>query len=505
MAQAITIGSSFIAGVGRAATRNIRFTVLVCIVLICGSFGAAAFLQMQNDKLHALQQAQFYEAERAQDVAAAAGASLDRLAAIGRAFADGQTVGGAAEGVKNVAVFDATGLALASMKNDLADALPREAIGSHDRDVFAGGRLSFPYGDKIVAVDFDAKTLVPAQLIARAALGLKNGVTLAQDAAFETGGTPVRAPGWPVFVRTSVDGDAALAAWTGSLPLYLFVILGPGLVGAGLAAVFVREFEKRAKAADAIRSLRSTRPVEAKLLVRLAEAERRAVEDARAKSEFIAHMSHELRTPLNAIIGFSEVIERGFYGTVGHAKYIEYAHDINEAGKNLHSKIGDILEFANVEAGRYPVTAGAVDVVALAAECTQEHVGRAFSRRITLDMGFMDAGAAVADPLAVRRVLTALITNALAYTQEGGQVRVEVREEEAAVVARVIDNGHGFTTDEKAQAGQPFRRFDRPGSMTGSGMGLTIAMSLARRMGGAVRLGSLPGEGTLAELRLPRA
>jgi len=143
--------------------------------------------------------------------------------------------------------------------------------------------------------------------------------------------------------------------------------------------------------------------------------------------------------------------------------------------------------------------------VALATECAQEHAGRAFSRRISLDTGFMHAGEAVADPLAVKRILTALIANALACTQEGGQVRVEVREEEAAVVARVIDTGHGFTEEEKTAAGRPFKRFDRPGSTTGSGMGLTIAMSLARRMGGAVRLGSLPGEGTLAELRLPKA
>src|SRR3569832_1614218 len=227
MAQAITIGSTWLAGVGRAATRNIRLTVLVCIVLICGSFGAAAFLQMQNDKLHAVQQAQYYEAERARDVAAAAGASFDRLAALGRAFADGQTVGGAADGVKNIAVFDSTGLALSSMKNDQADALPLEAIWIHDRDLFAGNRMTFPYGDKIVAVDFDARALIPTRLLARAALSLKSGKVLAQNSAFQTGGAAGAGPGGPAGGRTAGDGDAALAAWTGSLPLYLVVILGP--------------------------------------------------------------------------------------------------------------------------------------------------------------------------------------------------------------------------------------------------------------------------------------
>ena len=66
-------------------------------------------------------------------------------------------------------------------------------------------------------------------------------------------------------------------------------------------------------------------------------------------------MSHELRTPLNAVIGFSEVIAHGLFGPPGHPKYAEYASDIAEAGRGLHAQIGDILEFANIEAGRYPL------------------------------------------------------------------------------------------------------------------------------------------------------
>ncbi len=121
-------------------------------------------------------------------------------------------------------------------------------------------------------------------------------------------------------------------------------------------------FERQAKAARAIRALKSTRPVEARLMVRLANAERGAMEALRSKSEFIAHMSHELRTPLNAVIGFSEIIANGLFGPPGHPKYGEYARDIAEAGKNLHAKIGDILEFANIEAGRFPLKEEAVEL-----------------------------------------------------------------------------------------------------------------------------------------------
>ena len=305
-------------------------------------------------------------------------------------------------------------------------------------------------------------------------------------------------------MRVALDDENALSAWYGSLPLYLFVILGPALVGGWLAAVFVREFERRARASEAIRALRTTHPAEARLLVRLANAEREAVGAQRSKTEFVAHMSHELRTPLNAIIGFAEVIERGFYGAVGHPKYIEYARDIGMAGRSLHSKIGDILEFSNLEAGRYPLKPVRFDVTELVCVCVNESVGRAFSRRIALDMVPAAPAEVNADPMAVKRIVTNLLSNALLYTQEGGRVRVSVREDEGAVAVAVTDNGNGFNPAEANTAGTAFRRFERAGVSTGTGLGLAIVVALARRMNGAVRLASAHGEGTCAELRLPK-
>jgi two-component system cell cycle sensor histidine kinase PleC len=285
----------------------------------------------------------------------------------------------------------------------------------------------------------------------------------------------------------------------------LFVILGPALVGGWLAALFVGAFERHARASRAIRALKTTRPIEAKLMVRLANAERGAMEALRSRSEFIAHMSHELRTPLNAVIGFSEIIAEEFYGPNGHPKYGEYASDIGNAGRNLHAKIGDILEFANIEAGRYPIREEAVDLAALAAACVDEQQGRAFSRRISLSLAFGEPGLVRADSRAVRRILTNLMANALTYTAEGGSVRADVRFEEGAGVLTLTDSGKGFTTQEAALAGKPFQRFDRSGTMTGAGLGLTIAMELARRMGGAMQLtGGSESHGAIMELRLPR-
>ena len=132
-------------------------------------------------------------------------------------------------------------------------------------------------------------------------------------------------------------------------------------------------------------------------MVRLANAERGAMEALRSRSEFIAHMSHELRTPLNAVIGFSEIIAEELYGPNGHPKYGEYARDICNAGRNLHAKIGDILDFANIEAGRFPLREEAVDLAALVAGCVDEQQGRAFSRRISLSLAFGEPGLVRAD------------------------------------------------------------------------------------------------------------
>ena len=83
-------------------------------------------------------------------------------------------------------------------------------------------------------------------------------------------------------------------------------------------------------------------------------------------------------------------------------------------------------------------------------------------------------------------------------------MQVSVCEEVGAVVVAVKDNGNGFSAAEANGVGAAFRRFERAGVSTGTGLGLAIVVALARRMGGAVRLASAYGEGTCAELRLPR-
>lgn len=489
----------------RRLSRNSRLTIPVCILLICGSFAAAAVLQMQLDRSHALAAASRHGMERAISLAAVTGMSLDRFASVGQSFADNPAAVAALPGLRNIAVFGPGGKSRAVLHPHAAMTPVPPGAG---RSVFVFGPqagLAFSQGERRIVVLFDSRALAPEHLLAHAALLPASGPALLPlNDTDDLEWTRAEVPGWPLTAAFATSKAYVLADWIKTLPLYLFVILGPAVAGAGLAALLVGAFERHAKASRAIRALRSTRPVEGRLMVRLANAERGAAEALRSKSEFIAHMSHELRTPLNAVIGFSEIIAQGYFGSAGHPKYTEYARDIGDAGRNLHGKIGDILEFANIEAGRFPLKQEPIDLAALTGACLDEQQGRAFSRRIRLGLGAAEAGLVRADALAFKRILTNLLVNALTYTASGGFVRADVRFEDGAGVLTLTDSGGGFSPAEHGKAGKPFERFDRTGTVTGAGLGLAIAMELTRRMGGAMRLAGQPGSGAVMEIRLPR-
>ncbi len=547
-AQAVA-SPSLITTLSRGASgilRNVRFTIVVSLVLICGSFAGAAVVQMRLDRMHAMDQAAMFTARRAQEIATDLSTTLNRYQALGAAFANAtesaetgaalSEAGGSA--LANIAILDERGQLLSELKSAPAGFLPLDPVllaQAHNERVVipsTDGRtmaIAFASNGRIIAMQLNIAALIPGAGMEDALLALPDGRLVALGQQWKVGppasalalrdsqanvlveqtdGTRLislrRIPGWPLDAGASIPSGEALSAWYGTLPLYFFFIFGPSLAGAGLAVIFVREFERRARVADATKALRSTRPEDARLLVRLAEAERRATESQRAKSEFIAHMSHELRTPLNAIIGFSEVIEHGVFGAAGHPKYIEYAHDIGSAGRALHAKIGDILDFADLDAGRHPIAMQAIDVAAIARANVSEIAGRAFARRIRLIVALPDSSMAMGDTLAVRRILANLLNNAAQYTPPGGSMRIQLRTEDNAVVISVRDTGLGFSEEESERAGEAFARFDRSGTVTGTGLGVAVATALARRMGGSLRIGNAQGDGTLAELRLPK-
>jgi two-component system cell cycle sensor histidine kinase PleC len=243
----------------------------------------------------------------------------------------------------------------------------------------------------------------------------------------------------------------------------------------------------------------------ADLAEKYAEEKTRAEEANAAKSKFLANMSHELRTPLNAIIGFSEIMESGMFGPLGADKYVEYSRDIRESGEYLLDVINDILDMSKIEAGGIRLTPEAVDLDSLLADCIRVVSTRAGEKRLVVSAEVEPGILLNADRRALKQITLNLLSNAVKFTPDGGAVTVQGRLRAGAVIIGIKDNGIGIPRQALQKLGRPFEQVESQLTKRhqGSGLGLAIAKSLVELHGGAMRIRSRLGRGTLVVVRLP--
>ncbi|RRI05818.1 PAS domain S-box protein [Mesorhizobium tamadayense] len=225
----------------------------------------------------------------------------------------------------------------------------------------------------------------------------------------------------------------------------------------------------------------------------------------RAKSEFLANMSHELRTPLNAVIGFSELMQQGLFGPLGSERYEEYASDINGSGKYLLGVINDILDMSKIEAGQFSLDREEIDLCPLIKETVRVISLQAAEKSITVETRIADSMRLYADRRAIKQIAINLLSNAVKFTGQGGHIMVRARNASGALVLTIEDNGCGIPKQALSKLGRPFEQVQNQFSKnhTGSGLGLAISRSLAELQGGALKIRSTEGAGTIVSVRIP--
>jgi two-component system cell cycle sensor histidine kinase PleC len=225
----------------------------------------------------------------------------------------------------------------------------------------------------------------------------------------------------------------------------------------------------------------------------------------RAKSEFLANMSHELRTPLNAIIGFSELMEQSLFGPLGSPRYEEYANDINSSGKYLLGVINDILDMSKIEAGQFTMEREEIDLCPLIKETVRVVSLQAAQKSITVETRIADSMTLFADRRAIKQIVINLLSNAVKFTGQGGRITLRARNASGAMILTIEDNGCGIPKDALGKLGRPFEQVQNQFSKnhTGSGLGLAISRSLAQLHGGALKIRSTEGSGTIVSVRIP--
>jgi two-component system cell cycle sensor histidine kinase PleC len=243
----------------------------------------------------------------------------------------------------------------------------------------------------------------------------------------------------------------------------------------------------------------------ADLAGKYAEEKTRAEEANQTKSKFLANMSHELRTPLNAIIGFSEIMEAAMFGPLGADKYSEYSRDIRQSGQYLLDVINDILDMSKIEAGGIRLAPEDVELDPVLADCLRVVWGRANEKHLVLKSQIAPGIHLQADRRALKQIALNLLSNAVKFTPEGGAVTVEGRVRGGMVTVAIKDNGIGIPKDALRKLGRPFEQVESQLTKRhqGSGLGLAIAKSLSELHGGAMRIRSTLGKGTMVVVRLP--
>tara|TARA_R110000868_G_scaffold11516_4_gene56328 strand:- start:13599 stop:15329 length:1731 start_codon:yes stop_codon:yes gene_type:complete len=298
--------------------------------------------------------------------------------------------------------------------------------------------------------------------------------------------------------RTSLDRAGRRAA---SRPLTEFL----SIRGAGGHPEQVR-LDARPIHGGSVSVIARDHTVETENALREAEEARAvALEEARAKSQYLASVSHELRTPLNAIIGFSDVMKARLFGPMP-ARYAEYADLIHESGQHLMELIGDVLDMSKIEADRYELSRESFEiseVVGLSAKMMRLQAEEA---GLSLIVEPCDAAIRVnADRKALRQIMLNLLSNAVKFTPSGGAVVVMARASGANLVLAVGDSGVGIDPQEAARLGQPYRQASgaRDIDNRGTGLGLSLVRALAGLHGGSMAIASAKGVGTTITVTLP--
>lgn len=289
-------------------------------------------------------------------------------------------------------------------------------------------------------------------------------------------------------------------------PEYLVIALSTlGLLLQTRVSHFRDAYEQATKKERALRAaiseLRRLRQSEA-------QARKEAEEANRVKSQFLAHVSHEVRTPLNAISSTAQMLRE----TPLTAEQREYVDLLVTGSETLEAILGNILDFARIEAGKVKLDVQPVEVCEAVDEAMKLVQPLANAQGLEFVREIEDGVPETlnADPVRLRQILLNLLSNAVKFT-DGGSVTVTVgraaKQEDREGVLRfaVCDTGPGIAADAQEKIFQPFMQAQNGSAPRegGAGLGLAITKDLVELMGGEISVQSKLGEGSTFTFTVP--
>ncbi len=214
----------------------------------------------------------------------------------------------------------------------------------------------------------------------------------------------------------------------------------------------------------------------------LHKAIQKANDAEKTKGRFLANMSHELRTPLNAIIGFSQILQRK---KTMNEKDLSYVEKIGISGQNLLTLVNSILDFSKIEEGAMECHPSEVNIKTLFEEVLIMFETSLSEKNISLTM-FKCNGekTLLVDRQLIKQSLINIISNAVKFTQENGEIKLTYREAENKHIFGVCDNGVGISRKDIKTLFEPFKQGEsaQKSAAKGTGLGLAITKKIITQL-----------------------
>lgn len=227
-------------------------------------------------------------------------------------------------------------------------------------------------------------------------------------------------------------------------------------------------------------------------------------EIARMKSDFVSNVSHELKAPLAGIKAYAEMLHDG--ETSGEAEEKEYLDIITSEVDRLNRLIENILNLSRLESGLVPVNKADLAVTEILRDVGDVMAPQAAQKGIRVESDLAPVFFRVhGDRDMLYQAVLNVVSNAVKYTPDGGQVRISTYLDDGAVVVEVADTGYGIPPEDLARLCEKFFRCRHSAKAAGgTGLGLTLVKHIVEAVhGGRLKIESQVGKGSTFRLYLP--
>ena len=235
----------------------------------------------------------------------------------------------------------------------------------------------------------------------------------------------------------------------------------------------------------------------------LKDAYRAAENASRAKTEFLSNMSHDIRTPMNAIVGLTAIAGANIES---QDRVVECLGKITKSSRHLLGLINEVLDMARIESGRmslaeedFSLSELVDNLLTITKPAIDEH-----KHQLEVHVEHIEHEAVCGDSLRIQQVFVNLMSNAVKYTPDGGNITLTIKEkpngfsELGCYEFSIEDNGIGMTPEFQKIMFEPFSRADdhRTTKVQGTGLGMAIARNIVNLMNGDIQVESAPNKGT---------